>query len=120
MASKVNRLTYEKMVQEDIEWLDKQPKTLERDHIRLILQHSVDHEYPPKIIANIEYWDSDWIEVNWVWEGKGFGQINIHKTAAGVITDTEYMSRESVRQIMAAVVDSLRFKDEEEDTSEQP
>ena len=36
---------YERLVKEDIEWLLKQPRSLERDHIRMILEASPKHEY---------------------------------------------------------------------------
>lgn len=33
--------TYRKLVTEDIEWLKTVPRTLERDHVLLILEHQV-------------------------------------------------------------------------------
>ena len=33
MEMKVNREAYQKLIDEDIEWLSKQPRSLERDHI---------------------------------------------------------------------------------------
>ena len=36
---------YEKLVKEDIEWLLKQPRTLEREHIKQILDISPKREY---------------------------------------------------------------------------
>ena len=47
----MNTLTkeaYEKLVAEDIEWLDKQPRSLEREHIALILKDS------PRLYYEIE------------------------------------------------------------------
>ena len=41
----VNRKTYQEMVDQDIEWLNQQPMTLERQHIRLILADIVDMTY---------------------------------------------------------------------------
>jgi hypothetical protein len=46
MGSKMNRQAYERLVAEDIEWLQQQPRTLERDHIEAILKGSVSYYYP--------------------------------------------------------------------------
>ena len=43
--SRLTRHAYEKMLREDLAWLDKQPRTLERDHIREIVKASPDLEY---------------------------------------------------------------------------
>ena len=43
--SRLNRWAYEKMIQENIDWLLQQPRTLERDHIERVLRSSPDHEY---------------------------------------------------------------------------
>lgn len=45
MSTRLNREAYEKLVKEDIEWLRQQPRTLERDHILVILEKAVDYEY---------------------------------------------------------------------------
>ena len=37
----VNSEAYRKLVREDIEWLLRQPRTLERNHIRQILEHQI-------------------------------------------------------------------------------
>lgn len=37
----VNAETYRKLVAEDIEWLKTVPRTLERDHVLLILEHQI-------------------------------------------------------------------------------
>ncbi len=37
----INATTYRKLVQEDIDWLNTMPRTLERDHILLILAHQI-------------------------------------------------------------------------------
>jgi chromosome segregation ATPase len=42
---KVTRSAYEELIQEDIDWLMKQPRTLERDHIILIVKQSPEVEY---------------------------------------------------------------------------
>ncbi len=41
----MTREAYDKMIREDLAWLEKQPRTLEREHIILIVKHSADHEY---------------------------------------------------------------------------
>jgi hypothetical protein len=45
-SKKVNRATYERLVEEDLAWLMAQPRTLEREHIALIVRQSVEQEYP--------------------------------------------------------------------------
>lgn len=40
MTMKLNRSAYEQLVREDIEWLEKQPRTLEREHILAIVKDS--------------------------------------------------------------------------------
>jgi hypothetical protein len=45
MTMRLNRAAYEKMIAEDIAWLEQQPRTLERDHILVVLQHAVGYEY---------------------------------------------------------------------------
>jgi hypothetical protein len=46
VSHKVTRATYVKLIEEDLAWLLQQPKTLERDHIVLILKESVKCYYP--------------------------------------------------------------------------
>jgi hypothetical protein len=41
MSIDLTREAYQKLVNEDIEWLLKQPRTLEREHIEAIVSHSV-------------------------------------------------------------------------------
>lgn len=48
MSGKLNKHTYEQLIQEDIEWLERQPHSLERMHIIAIVQRSAFHEYPEK------------------------------------------------------------------------
>lgn len=43
---RLNRPAYAQLVAENLAWLEKQPQTLEREHIKLIVQASIDHEYP--------------------------------------------------------------------------
>ena len=41
----INREAYQKLIDEDIEWLLKQPRSLERDHIVNVLKNSVEWVY---------------------------------------------------------------------------
>ena len=45
MGMKVNREAYQKLIDEDIEWLLRQPRDLERDHIEAVLRKSVELLY---------------------------------------------------------------------------
>ena len=45
MGMIVNREAYQKLIDEDIEWLMKQPRNLERDHIVSVLKNSVERIY---------------------------------------------------------------------------
>jgi hypothetical protein len=47
MSMKLTRAGYEKLIAENIEWLLAQPRTLEREHIIMIVKASPDREYPP-------------------------------------------------------------------------
>ena len=49
MGMKVNREAYQKLIDEDIEWILKQPRTLERDHIVSVLKNSVERLYGKKM-----------------------------------------------------------------------
>jgi len=111
MSVKPTKLDYQRLVQEDLDWLSKQLQTLESNHIAQVLAASIDHEYPPQVNAEIEGWDHDWIDIRWSWEGKGFGQLLIQKTAEGVIADSETLPKDMVARIMAAVAETLRIKD---------
>ncbi len=46
MGTTMNSDAYKKIIEEDLEWLDKQPRTLEREHIRKIVEHSIILYYP--------------------------------------------------------------------------
>ncbi len=46
MSMKLNRSAYELLITENLEWLYKQPRSLERDHIAEVLKASPDREYP--------------------------------------------------------------------------
>ena len=54
MTSRLNRRSYAQLIREDLEWLMKQPRTLEREHIRLILERAVEYEYGPEPVVNTE------------------------------------------------------------------
>lgn len=45
MSSKMSRDSYRDIIAENLDWLAKQPRTLEREHIRTIVEHSERHEY---------------------------------------------------------------------------
>lgn len=42
----MTKTAYQKTIDGDLEWLKKQPASLERDHIELILKHSTKDLYP--------------------------------------------------------------------------
>lgn len=44
--NKMTRAAYQQVIAENIAWCEQQQRTLERDHIILILQHAVAAEYP--------------------------------------------------------------------------
>ena len=46
MTMRLTRDAYQQLVDEDIAWLKTMPRTLERDHIIMILEHAVEYEYP--------------------------------------------------------------------------
>jgi len=50
MSLTLNADAYRKLVREDIEWLLRQPQTLERDHIQQILEWQI--EYAPAVVAH--------------------------------------------------------------------
>ena len=45
MSCKLNRAAYQKLVDEDVEWLLAQPRALERDHVIDIVKESVGYYY---------------------------------------------------------------------------
>lgn len=55
MPTKLNRDAYAQLVAEDIAWLRKQPRSLEREHILLILQGSIKDEYGPIDPSEVNY-----------------------------------------------------------------
>lgn len=48
MGGTLTRSAYEVLIKEDIEWLLKQPRSLERDHIITVLKASPKNEYEDK------------------------------------------------------------------------
>jgi hypothetical protein len=42
---KLTRLAYSKLIRSDLEWLKRQPNTLENRHIQIILAKAVEDEY---------------------------------------------------------------------------
>ncbi len=47
----MNRRTYEELIAENLDWLLKQPQSLERDHIELIVRRSANHEFAEAELA---------------------------------------------------------------------
>jgi len=45
VSIRINRKSFQRLIDENIEWLDKQERTLEREHIRVVLEASVDAHY---------------------------------------------------------------------------
>ena len=45
MGMKVNREAYQKLIDEDVVWILKQPRSLERDHIVSVLKNRVERIY---------------------------------------------------------------------------
>ena len=43
MPCTLNRPAYKKLLQEDVDWLNQQPRSLERDHIIDFLQYEIEH-----------------------------------------------------------------------------
>lgn len=49
MGMMMNRESYERLIQEDIAWLNTMPRTLERDHIIAVLEDSTNRIYGLKV-----------------------------------------------------------------------
>ena len=45
MTKRLTRSAYEKLISENLKWLNDQPNSLEKRHIELIVKRSADHEY---------------------------------------------------------------------------
>lgn len=93
---RMSRGSYEVMIKEDLEWLDAQPRTLEREHIRLIVQQSVQQEYgpaePPPATASPEQpdrWLTECQQLYAAFEGSGHSPKNPReaKQAIGHLVD---------------------------------
>jgi hypothetical protein len=55
--------------------------------------------------------------IRWGTKSAGFGEISIAKDKDGILRcDNERMSREFVKSVLACLVDSCKFYDEEENT----
>jgi hypothetical protein len=51
MSGKLTRDAYQKLIDENLAWLETMPRTHERDHIAMIVRASPDYEYPSKAEA---------------------------------------------------------------------
>ena len=49
MSIRLNKEAYTKLIDEDIAWLNGMPRSLERDHIKCVLQESIGLHYPERI-----------------------------------------------------------------------
>jgi hypothetical protein len=54
MSMKLCKDSYKELIQGNIDWLLKQPRTLQRDHILGIVKASIDYEYPARSDKNDE------------------------------------------------------------------
>ena len=45
VTTTLNRTAYEELIAEDLEWLMKQPRSLEREHIAMILKQDAELRY---------------------------------------------------------------------------
>ena len=48
MGTTMNKSAFEKVIQENLDWLEDQPRSLEREHIKEILKECVQFYYPEK------------------------------------------------------------------------
>ncbi len=48
MSTTMTRAAYRTLIAENLAWLDEQPRSLEREHIRCIVKRSEMHEYGPE------------------------------------------------------------------------
>ena len=46
MAGKLTKSAYTQLISEDLLWLEKQPHSIEKTHIKEIVMRSINHEYP--------------------------------------------------------------------------
>ena len=54
MSMKMGKDSYQQLIKENIEWLERFPDTLERKHIKHILIASVNFYYPESRITELE------------------------------------------------------------------
>jgi hypothetical protein len=54
MGTTLNRSAYERLIEEDLEWLMRQPRSLEREHIADIVRVSPDREYGPPRLSRMD------------------------------------------------------------------
>lgn len=54
MGMRINRESYERLIQEDIAWLNTMPHTLERDHIIDVLEDSTNRIYGLKVDTKVD------------------------------------------------------------------
>lgn len=71
MSSKMHRDSYEALVKDNLAWLEAQPRTLERDHIMMIVRQSVEHYYPPDGVRLCRFEPGhaagyDWVNDAWI------------------------------------------------------
>lgn len=59
MSMTLNRSAFEKLIRENIEWLEQQPRALERDHIIAICRHAPDMYYGRRDAEGriVDVWD---------------------------------------------------------------
>lgn len=53
MTSRLTKHTYERLVEENLQWLREQPRTLEREHVIEIVRASTEHEYSDLFMENL-------------------------------------------------------------------
>ena len=73
VGTTINRGAYQQLIDENIEWLLEQPRSLERDHIEGIIKHSVDIYYPKKRLYTEEQVIQKLIDHNFLYINAGYG-----------------------------------------------
>jgi len=53
MTTRINKSAYEKLIKEDLEWLDRQSRSLEASHIRVVLEWSIGAAYSEAAASEI-------------------------------------------------------------------
>ena len=64
MGTKLNRRAYRQLIQEDLDWLESMPRSLERDHIIQIVKASEFYEYGDDREETIGYEEFDFSKIN--------------------------------------------------------